>query len=202
MKTLSFILILSTVGNLHAATAQFEFNKLIKPFLSKHCQGCHGVKKQKGKRRFDQLGVDLSKENTRMAYEEIVDQLNLGEMPPEDEAQPKKELKKQAISWLSARLTNYHQSQRKPASVLRRMNNVEYRNTIGDLLNLNTASFNPAANFPAEEAKDGFITNGEALVTSNYLLEKYLEAADSCIEKPFILRRRPRNKCGILLKKI
>jgi len=57
-------------------------------FLKQHCIQCHGEEKQKGDRRFDSLGTDFSSDDTAYDWQEILDMLNLGEMPPEEEAPP------------------------------------------------------------------------------------------------------------------
>ena len=51
-------------------------------FLKKHCYRCHGSEKQKADRRFDTLPTRIEKLDDLERYQEIVDQLNLGEMPP------------------------------------------------------------------------------------------------------------------------
>ena len=55
----------------------------VRPFLKQHCYQCHGAKKQENDKRFDSLGTELSKLETLVAWQGILDQLNLGEMPPE-----------------------------------------------------------------------------------------------------------------------
>ena len=55
----------------------------LKPFLKQNCFECHGPEKQKNDLRFDTLGIDLSDNRTLEVWQEILDQLNLGEMPPQ-----------------------------------------------------------------------------------------------------------------------
>ena len=57
-------------------------------FLNKYCCDCHGEKKQKADRRFDFLTGSVEDFKQQELWQEILDQLNLGEMPPEDERQP------------------------------------------------------------------------------------------------------------------
>ena len=57
-------------------------------FLNKYCYDCHGEKKQKADRRFDFLTGSVEDFKQQELWQEILDQLNLGEMPPEDESQP------------------------------------------------------------------------------------------------------------------
>lgn len=59
-----------------------------KGFLQEYCLNCHGEEKQKGDRRFDHLDLNFDNEDTAFEWQEILDMVNLGEMPPEDEEQP------------------------------------------------------------------------------------------------------------------
>ena len=61
-------------------------------------------------------------------------------------------------------------------SYIRRVNRLEYNNTVHDLLGDTSA---PADNFPAEEVSLGFDNNAQALSVSPVLAEQYLDAAES-----------------------
>ncbi len=62
--------------------------ELPRAFLKTHCFKCHGLEKQKAKRRFDQLPAKITNLNELELWQEIVDQLNVAKMPPEKEKQP------------------------------------------------------------------------------------------------------------------
>ena len=67
--------------------------QLVSGFLEKHCIACHGTKKQKGKLRLDELSIELSNDSIAAHWQDVLDTLNAGDMPPEEEEQPgKKEL--------------------------------------------------------------------------------------------------------------
>ena len=68
-------------------------------FLATYCIGCHGEEKQKGDRRFDQLDRDFAKLETLESWQEILDQINLGEMPPSKSDQPGSEEIKAMVAW-------------------------------------------------------------------------------------------------------
>ncbi|MGK0238545.1 MAG: hypothetical protein ACI92G_002011, partial [Candidatus Pelagisphaera sp.] len=126
-------------------------------FLEDYCLGCHGEEKQKGDRRFDNLGVDFSDEDTAFDWQEILDMVNLGEMPPEDEEQPSDEERTGIVSWITPKIDAYYANQVEQESTgLRRMNSFQYRNTLRDLLGLDMSSFDPTESFPSEERLDGF----------------------------------------------
>ena len=59
--------------------------------IKNNCIDCHNEKKQKGKIRLDNLDYDISKHSSVYRWQDILDVLNTGEMPPEDEPQPKAE---------------------------------------------------------------------------------------------------------------
>ena len=59
--------------------------KNVQPFLKQHCFACHGPDKQKGKLRLDQLVADFTDSAIAEKWIEVMDNINLGEMPPEDE---------------------------------------------------------------------------------------------------------------------
>ena len=73
--------------SLNSVQAASPLDKL-RPFLTKHCYECHGPRKQKNDMRFDTLGTELSEKETLAAWQGILDQLNLGEMPPKKNPQP------------------------------------------------------------------------------------------------------------------
>ena len=62
-------------------------------------------------------------------FQEILDQLNLGEMPPEDEAQPKADELSRVVTHLTQSLAQAREvaSENSGKVVLRRLNRVEYR---------------------------------------------------------------------------
>jgi hypothetical protein len=62
----------------------------------------------------------------------------------------------------------------------RRLNRVEYRNTIRDLMGVD---FNSEVEFPPDDSGSGFDNNADVLTLSPLLLEKYLAAAESIVER-------------------
>src|SRR6202012_1246674 len=65
-----------------------------------------------------------------------------------------------------------------------RLNNREYANTVRQLLYL-PASYDPAADFPADERGDGFDNNSDTLTISPVLIEHYLDAAEKGVNAAF-----------------
>jgi hypothetical protein len=73
--------------------------------------------------------------------------------------------------------------------VLRRLNRVEYNNTIRDLCRI---EFQPAADFPDDDAGFGFDNIGEILTLSPLLMERYLDAAEAIVERTVVADNKPR----------
>ena len=165
-------------------------------FLNKYCYDCHGEKKQKADRRFDFLTGSVEDFKQQELWQEILDQLNLGEMPPEDESQPSVREKLAVVELITQGLADSREKFAGKGShtVLRRLNKFEYTNTISDLLGLNTESWNPAADFPADVVVDGFDNDGAELVTSGLLLEKYFPAAEEAIVRATNFGDKPGSK--------
>ena len=176
-----------------AAASTSRADVALKPFLENYCLQCHGAEKQKGDRRFDLLGADLKNHDDAESLQEILDQLNLGEMPPEEEKQPSSEELKTIVAELTETLQRARTAARENSgrAVLRRLNRAEYRNTIRDLFALNMVDFDPTIGFPPDDSVEGFDNVGEGLVTSDYLLQNYLEAARKVADKAIRPGPRP-----------
>lgn len=160
-------------------------DELSTAFLNKYCISCHGKEEQSADRRFDTLPSEIATLDDLGRYQEIVDQLNLQTMPPEDDRQPTASERSQVIASLTQQLSAAHRKLHTKGqhSVLRRLNAWEYRQTIGELLAINVEVWNPAEEFPEDATVDGFDTNGAELVTSGLLMEHYLAAAEEAIRR-------------------
>ncbi len=170
-----------------------SFQTTVKPFLTSYCVSCHGAKLQKGERRFDTLASTIKDDSTLVDYQDILDQLNLGNMPPQKAKQPKLAERREVIAWLTGSLETHHRTRKSTGgqTVLRRLNSREYRNTLRDLLHLNTTMFDPTASFPRDQLSEHLDNQGQTLVTSGHLLARYLTAADKAVEKAISPREKP-----------
>jgi hypothetical protein len=176
------------------SSLEMEGLKIVDPqaFLQDYCLRCHGEEKPKGDRRFDHLGVTFGDEDTAFEWQEILDLINLGDMPPEDEKQSNDVERAGIVDWITPRLDQYYAAMsRKEATRQRRMNRFQYRNTLEALLGLNMDSFDPTSSFPSDEKVEGFENIASKLVTSRYHMERYLEAASAAIDKVVELPESP-----------
>lgn len=74
-------------------------------------------------------------------------------------------------------------------AVARRLNRLEYQNTICDLLGV---KIDFQEMLPPDSSEDGFDNVGEALHTSSFLMEKYLEAANIALDRAIANLPQPR----------
>lgn len=165
-------------------------------FLMTHCIDCHNEGDEKGDREFETLAATINDDDVLVDYQDILDQLNLGEMPPPEVDQPDDDERLAIITALTDVIAAYHQQRtdNRGESVLRRLNTREYRNTVRDLLRLDTTIFDPTESFPRDQTVDHLDNVGESLVTSSFLLAKYLEAAEQVIDRAMYPLEKPATK--------
>lgn len=154
-------------------------------FLSKHCLECHDAASVSGDRQFDDLFPIKASADQLIRLQEIIDQLVLGSMPPAEHPAPTDAERLQAIALTRQLLASTDATIRESArsGLLRRLNRREYRNTVEQLLGIRLQTADPTIRFPADPISLGYDNIGAALSTSGFLLEEYLNAADTCIEK-------------------
>lgn len=146
----------------------------VRAVLKTHCLNCHSTAKQKGD--LDLETSDIHKEPH--VWENVLDQIAMGEMPPKKEKPLSAEEKTQLVGWVRGTLDQIAlASAGDPGPVvLRRLSNMEYTYTVRDLTGVE--SLDPAKEFPVDGAAgEGFTNAGAALVMSPALLTKYLDAA-------------------------
>ena len=161
-------------------------------FFQSNCINCHGPDKQKGKLRLDTLAWSPENPDNLEIWREIADRVEIGEMPPEDEPQPKPEAKQAFLKGLSAKLESA--SQEKKQVVLRRLNRAQYRNTLEDLLGLDLSVEDPTEAFPADDKEEGFDNLGETLQMSDFLLRQYLKVARAVVDRATFHGEQPEPK--------
>ena len=142
--------------------------------LRSHCLECHSTAKHKGD--LDLEISDLRKEPH--IWENVLEQIATGEMPPKKERQFTPAEKATFTGWVRASLDRLAlENAGDPGPVLlRRLSNREFTYSIQDLTGI--ATLEPAREFPEDGAAgEGFTNTGAALVMSPALLTKYLDAA-------------------------
>ncbi|MFT5326746.1 MAG: hypothetical protein ACI8P0_004629, partial [Planctomycetaceae bacterium] len=163
-----------------AAPAPDVFKEKLHPFVTKYCADCHNADDPEAGIDFATFPTEASMltGHGRKSWEKILAMLEIGAMPPADMEQPPVELRDELTAWLEDKLFNLDCDLiDDPGRVtVRRLNRVEYRNTIRDLL---AVDFDPTQNFPSDDVGYGFDNIGDVLSLSPLLMEKYLDAAET-----------------------
>ena len=108
--------------------------KEIEGFLEQHCIACHNSDDQSGDRNFEEMSLFQTDVETQLLLQEIIDQITLGTMPPKEMEQPADDVRVSVIRALSTSLQSMRQQTASTGgrTVLRRLSQREYRNTISD----------------------------------------------------------------------
>ena len=158
------------------AAADAAFDEQVRPFLDSFCASCHNDDLQTADLSFDPFtGAGAAAEHTDL-WERVAERLRAGQMPPAGRPRPPAAAVAQILAWADA-LTGRTPAAgaRDPGRVTaRRLNRVEYNNTVATLLGVHGR---PADEFPADDSGYGFDNNGDVLSLSPLLMEKYIAAA-------------------------
>ncbi len=155
------------------------FSSRVTPLFQRYCLGCHAGKKPKGDLSLDTLAADFDKNGT--AWQAILERLTDASMPPRGKPQPAGAEVRVVTDWIASGL-KAHQVGRAATqgrALLRRLNRVEYNNTIQDLLGVDV---NLTDLLPEDGKASGFDNVDVALDLSSTLLERYLDAADLALD--------------------
>ncbi|MFM7842842.1 MAG: DUF1592 domain-containing protein [Planctomycetota bacterium] len=207
-------LILAPVGaEVRAQPAPLE---QVRPFLQQHCYECHGPQVQKNELRFDNLETTLKQPEIIATWQSILDELNLGAMPPETNPQPPPAEVAKVIDLIGGELRQTYAKLKSTGgqTVARRLNRYEVRSTLRDLLYLEdhqdfrpdlvakledrngngVTTWNtedPTREFPADQLEDGFDNIGGKLVMSDFLLTQLIGAAEYSLQLATFPTARP-----------
>jgi hypothetical protein len=163
-----------------------SFDLAVTPFLKEHCFRCHDATKQEGEFRLDTLSRDFVNDVTAQKWAEVISRMNAGEMPPQDEPQPKSEMLGKIVDFISARIKEgeaTRMARRGPVAHYR-LSKEEYANTVYDLLGVHYD-----VNFPGVFNDDprwhGFERIGSMLSLSPSHVDRYFKAAETVLQRAF-----------------
>jgi len=161
------------------ASAAARYHDEVESILADHCYSCHGMGSKKGSVSLDGFGSDDALLARRDLWNNVLKNVRAGLMPPADKPRPTADELKTLEDWIKRDAFRLDPTNPDPGRVtLRRLNRVEYRNTIRDLMGID---FRTDEEFPADDSGYGFDNIGDVLSVSPLLLEKYLLAAESIV---------------------
>ena len=160
--------------------------ELFEGFLNKHCVGCHGPKKAKGDLRLDKLSRDFKSGVDGQVWAEVMEKINAGEMPPEDEPQPTADEIGKMIAQLDERIREGHAARMaaRPPVAHYRLSRKEYQNTVYDLLGVRYDPAKPGE-LNADTLWHGYERIGSELSLSPSHVERYYKAAETVLSRAF-----------------
>ena len=167
--------------------AAIDYGSEIRPLITKYCSECHGLDVQESNVRLDNLSTDLLKNRaTAETWHEVLNVLDAGEMPPTDESQPTEAERVMFTEWVRGQVDAAIEARQATDGrvVLRRLNRIEYQNTMTDLLGM---EMDYARDLPPDgTSADGFTNNGQSLQMTALQLEYYLDAARRGLERVIV----------------
>ena len=190
------LLVQSAAGQSTYTPDRAGYFKKAVPMFRKYCLECHSEKKAKSNFRVDQ---DLPNNFLDVAvaekWVEVLDLLNVGEMPPEDHPhQPTADMVAYTAGWIEQELDRAEEFRNGSQVVLRRLNRNEYRNTIRDLVGIEIDPDTELGFPPDSKGMDGFDTAGTASTMSQRQLELYMEAAEEILDRAIYIGERPKTE--------
>ncbi len=176
------LLVLAIVGRPAAgsdAQAVDSYRKDVQPILSKYCFDCHADGANKGNVSFDTFKSDDELVTKRELWYAVLKNTRANIMPPAKRSRPTTEEQKVLERWIKTSAFGLDPKDPDPGRVtLRRLNRIEYRNTIRDLLG---ADYDTDKEFPPDDIGYGFDNIGDVLSFSPLLAEKYIAAAKNIV---------------------
>ena len=152
-------------------------------FFEKYCLECHDSLTEKGKVNLEEIPFQVSTIERAELWQKVLNSMNSGEMPPEDEPQPENQEKADFIDALAQTMVTARKSLADSGGniTMRRLNRREYQNTIDYLTGVNV----DASNLPSDGGSGTFDTVGASQFISSDQIEQYLKLGRSAIDELF-----------------
>ena len=156
------------------AEAMKTYKGQVAPFVSTYCTVCHGGKKQKGGVNLQNAVKNPDSHSSRLLFKRAATQIKSHDMPPDDEDKQPSDLERKAIvDWIGG--MKYLSPKDPGFFVIRRLNRVEYGNTLHDLFGVDPQI--------AHELPDEVFGAGYTNSLSPLLMEQYLAVANEAMNK-------------------
>ncbi len=152
------------------------FHKEVQPFLAKNCYLCHNEKLSTAGLNLSAFTSDELAARKPEVWDKVLEKLSIREDAACRTAGSCQGEVATVTAWIEGTLARAGFSKEaEPGRVTaRRLNRVEYNNTIRDLLGV---AARPADEFPVDDSGYGFDNNGDVLSVSPLLMEKYMAVA-------------------------
>ena len=182
---------ISAASSEAAAQIPSSYTTEAAPILAKYCGACHNPTKSKGGVSVASFGIEAAFAVDVKTGRKILENVESGTMPPDDAPQipPADQAKLLAHLQSVVSKAGCVLPQDPGRVTLRRLNRVEYNNSLRDLIGVD---FRPADDFPSDDVGYGFDNIGDVLSLPPLLMEKYLAAAEEVSENAILADDSPR----------
>jgi cytochrome c553 len=159
------------------AAGKADFSNTVQPVIESSCSMCHNDRLPSGSLNLAPFLAPSSLVESREGWERIVQKIRSGEMPPKGVPPPPAAKVDALLKFIEGEFERADRNVKPdPGRVTaRRLNRVEYSNTIRDLL---AVDFRAEKDFPSDDSGYGFDNIGDVLTISPVLMEKYVAAAE------------------------
>jgi len=166
----------------------------VRPFFKVHCIHCHGPDQSKGGLTLHTLDGDLATGQGIERWEDVLDALKSGAMPPEDEPQPDRNERQAVADWINRGLrTHIEKSVREaPVTTARRLTNFEYENTLRDLLGVDLHLIQDLPGDPLKPYR--FNNTAEFMLLGPEQIDRYLAVARRAMASAIVDPGKPETR--------
>ena len=193
LGSMMFVLMIIVGGDRLQGEEPVDWETRVRPILAKYCYGCHGPQHSESMVRLDQLSGNLLEDRAAVeTWHEVLNAIDAAEMPPADEPQLNEMELKTVTTQLREQLKRADDATQKTTGrvVMRRLNRLEYQNTMADLLGID---MDYARDLPPDAiSSDGFTNNGQSLQMSAIQLEYYLANARRALDRAIVIEDAPK----------
>ena len=175
------------------STGATYYTNQIKPIIENYCYKCHGQEKQKGDMRFDNIDWDMVNGFDAEKWNMMLNEINLGEMPPSDELQLSEDDRRILVDWITKNLDKAAEAKETDSKlVMRRQTKSQYTNSLNELLGvyINFGDLLPDDG----KSKMGFTNNGNILQTSSLHIDYYQKLAREALDKALVKGEKPKSR--------
>ncbi|MBA3698181.1 MAG: DUF1592 domain-containing protein [Planctomycetes bacterium] len=175
---------LSALSLTTAVGAESSFTKDVKPLLETYCVTCHNPEKKKADLDLTIYKDDSSASRATKLWRNVIDQVGDHLMPPDTAKKRPSMEEREALVKALKNLKKYDGPPDPGRVTIRRLNRTEYDYTIRDLIGIDMRT--ARSSFPSDDVGEGFDNIGDVLSLPPLLLEKYLDAATTILDKAIV----------------
>lgn len=183
-RKLPVIALVSTLSYYAIAETAYELPKSITEFLNLNCYECHNDVETKGELDLESLAFDPESHANMDLWAYLYDRVRDHEMPPPEDSLVKADERTDFVEEFESLLHDvsreYIAAEGRVNS--RRLNSIEYENTLHELLGVNIPLLEL---LPEDQATFGFINIAKSQQLSYHVLKKYLEVVDVMLDESF-----------------